>query len=111
MIQFISSNGILVVNEKGEVIIKESDLSDWLLTIKKVDIEEIDNYLSLNGFGSCEGGDVLDFGYWDKENVYHTPSKSWRIDTFHNQDFEENKIIEVVSKSFDWLSEKIKERS
>lgn len=105
MIHFISSYGDLFTDKKGNVLVKESELSGWLLNIKKVDIEELNNYYELNGTGKCEYGDVLDFGYWDKENNYHQPNKDWRLNTFHFQEFTEDEVKEVVEKSFNWIKE------
>jgi hypothetical protein len=111
--EFISSNGYLYVNEDG-TIHPDSDIEDWLLDIDKVDIEELDNYLSYYDLPLAQGGDVLDFGYWDKGGVYHSPSKQWREDTFHrvsvDSDPDEAKaywnkerIKEVIDKSFEWI--------
>lgn len=111
--EFISSNGYLYVNEDG-TIHPDSDIEDWLLDIDKVDIEELDNYLSYYDLPLAQGGDVLDFGYWDKGGIYHPPSKQWREDTFHrvsvDSDPDEAKaywnkerIKEVIDKSFEWI--------
>lgn len=99
---FESSNGTLLVNENGEIH-KDSDLSDWLLDIEKVDIEELDNYYKLNGLDLCEGGDVLDFGWWDKQGNYNKPKKSWRKEIFHNQKLSKKEIKNVVKQSFEWI--------
>lgn len=111
--EFISSNGYLYVNEDG-TIHPDSDIEDWLLDIDKVDIEELDNYLSYYDLPLAQGGDVLDFGYWDKGGIYHPPSKQWREDTFHrvsvDSDPDEAKaywnkerIKEVIDESFEWI--------
>jgi len=111
--EFISSNGYLYVNEDG-TIHPDSDIEDWLLDIDKVDIEELDNYLSYYDLPPAQGGDVLDFGYWDKGGIYHPPSKQWREDTFHrvsvDSDPDEAKaywnkerIKEVIDESFEWI--------
>ena len=113
--EFESSHGTLYVNEDG-TIHPDSDTDDWLGTIHRVDIEELDNYVSYYGFGSRDGGDVLDFGYWDKDGEYHAPSKSWREGVFHriivNSDPDEVKaywtkerIQEAIDKSFNWIKE------
>jgi len=104
IIQFESSYGLIAVNEKGEVIKKESDLSGYLLNIEKIDIEEIDHYHKLNEFSCCEGGDVLDVGYWDKKGKYHKPCRKWRTQTFHNGGFSNKKVREVIKTSFDWIN-------
>ena len=112
--EFISSNGYLFVNEDG-TIHPDSDTEDWLGTIQKVDIEELDNYLGLFDLGLCDGGDVLDFGYWDKQGVYHEPSKQWRVDTFHRVAVEsdtkeakeywtESQIQKTIEESFEWIN-------
>lgn len=111
--EFISSNGHLYVNEDGSIH-PDSEMEDWLLDIDKVDIEELDNYLSYYDLPLAQGGDVLDFGYWDKGGIYHPPSKQWREDTFHrvsvDSDPDEAKaywnkerIKEVIDKSFEWI--------
>jgi hypothetical protein len=101
--EFESSNGILLVNEDG-TINKDSELSEWLLEIQKVDIEELDNYYKIQGLELCDGGDVLDFGWWDKKGNYNQPEKSWRLETFHRQDMSEKKIKNIVKQSFDWIN-------
>lgn len=113
--EFISTHGTLYVNEDG-TIHPDSDIDDWLGTIHRVDIEELDNYLSYYDFdiNQREGGDVLDFGYWDKDGEYHAPEKSWREDVFHrvivDSDPDEAKaywtkerIQEVIDESFEWI--------
>lgn len=111
--EFISSNGHLYVNEDGSIH-PDSEMEGWLLDINKVDIEELDNYLSYYDLPPAQGGDVLDFGYWDNDGEYHMPSKQWREDTFHrvsvDSDPDEAKaywnkerIKEVIDKSFDWI--------
>lgn len=100
--EFESSNGTLLVNKNG-TIDKNSDLSDWLLDIEKVDIEELDNYYKLNGLKICEGGDVLDFGWWDKKGNYNKPEKDWRLETFHKQGLSSKKVKKIVEESFNWI--------
>ena len=100
---FISSHGDLFIDKFGNVL-PQSDLSDWLLEIGKVDVEELIHYLQLNGFDGLVDGDVLDFGYWDKNGEYHKPDITWRRDTFHNQDFRYTQIEEVITKNEQWLN-------
>lgn len=114
--EFISSHGTLYVNEDG-TIHPDSDIDDgWLLDIERVDIEELDNYLSYYDLPIAQGGDVLDFGYWDKNGVYHLPPRQWREDTFHrvsiDSDPDESKdywtrenILKVIDKSYEWIKE------
>ena len=76
--QFDSSFGILLVNEDG-TIHEDSDFdTSWLSDIHKVDIEELDNYYLSKGWDKTKGGDVLEFGWWDKEGNYNEPNKKWR---------------------------------
>ena len=115
--EFISSHGTLYVNEDGTINSIEwedsYDESSWLLDIERVDIEELDNYLSYYDFELADGGDVLDFAYWDKNGVYHLPSRQWREHTFHKIPIsdEEKKfwtseeIMKVIDKSFNWIKE------
>lgn len=116
-LEFISSHGTLYVNEDGTINNIEwedsYDESSWLLDIERVDIEELDNYLSYYDFELADGGDVLDFAYWDKNGVYHLPSRQWREDTFHKvpTSDEEKKfwtseeVMKVIDKSFNWIKE------
>jgi len=100
---FISSCGDLFIDEYGNVL-PNSDLTDWLLDIGKVDVEELIYYLQLNGFDGLDDGDVLDFGYWDKNGEYHKPDITWRRDTFHNQNLLNTQIEEVITKTEQWLN-------
>ena len=101
---FISSHGDLMIDKDGNVL-PQSDLSDWLLEIGKVDVEELIHYFQLNGLdGDLDGGDVLDFGYWDKNGEYHKPHMDFRKNTFHNQDFRYTQIEEVIIKTEQWLN-------
>jgi len=100
---FISSHGDLYIDKDGNVL-PQSDLSDWLLEIGKVDVEELIHYLQLNGFDGLDDGDVLDFGYWDKNGEYHKPNIEYRKDNFHNQDFRYTQIDEVITKTEEWLN-------
>ena len=117
-LEFISSHGTLYVNEDGTINNIEwedsYDESSWLLDIERVDIEELDNYLSYYDLPLAQGGDVLDFGYWDKDGEYHPPEKFWRENVFHriivNSDPDEVKaywtkerIQEVIDESFKWI--------
>ena len=112
--EFISSHGTLYVNENGTINSIDCDEVDWLGDISKVDIEELDYYLSLYDLEPTQGGDVLDFGYWDKDGVYHQPSRQWREDVFHRVSVDsdpdeakgywtEEKIQETIEKSFEWI--------
>ena len=100
---FISSHGDLMIDKDGNVL-PQSDLSDWLLEIGKVDVEELIHYLQLNGFDGLDDGDVLEFGYWDKNGEYHKPHIGHRKDNFHNQDFRYTQIEEVITKNEQWLN-------
>lgn len=100
---FISSHGYLYIDKFGNVL-PQSDLSDWLLEIDNVDVEELIHYLQLNGFDGLHDGDVLDFGYWDMNGEYHKPHIGHRKDNFHNQDFRYTQIEEVITKTEQWLN-------
>lgn len=104
--EFESSNGTLLVNENGSIN-ENSDFDNdsWLSDISKVDIEELDNYYKLQGLGKCEGGDVLDFGWWDKKGNYDKPDRDWRIETFHKQDLKEEEVNTIVATSFQWIED------
>jgi hypothetical protein len=100
---FISSHGELFIDKDGNVL-PQSELSDWLLEIGKVDVEELIHYLQLNGFDGLVDGDVLDFGYWDKNGEYHKPYIGHRKDIFHNQNLRYTQIEEVITKNEQWLN-------
>jgi len=102
--EFVSSHGTFLVNEDG-TIHKDSDLSDWLLDIEKVDIAELDHYNKLQGLDLCEGGDVCDFGYWDKKGKYHIPEKQWRFDIYHSIHLSQEEQEISIEESFKWISE------
>jgi|TARA_R110002012_G_scaffold55850_2_gene142524 hypothetical protein len=102
--EFISSNGTLLVNKNGTVH-KDSDLDGWLLDIAKVDLEELDNYYKIQTLNECEGGDVLDFGWWDKKGNYNKPEKVWRIETFHKPELNEKEVEKIVNISFQWIDD------
>lgn len=116
-LEFESSHGTLYVNEDGTIHPSSKEfISDWLLNIERVDIEELDNYLSYYDLPSAQGGDVLDFAYWDKGGVYHPPSRQWREDTFHRVSVDsdpdeakahwtEERIKQVIDKSYEWIKE------
>ena len=101
--EFDSSNGLLLVNENGSIH-KDSDIEGWLTDISKVDLEELDNYYKLQGIGLCEGGDVLDFGWWDKNGEYNKPDRLWRIEVFHNQEIKNSKVASIVDNSYEWIN-------
>ena len=104
---FESSHGIIVCDGWGNIKPNESDLSDWLNDVLKIDVEELENYYILNKLkpNEIDGGDVLDFGYWDKGGVYHKADENWRLTTFHNQDIKLNKdVTKLVADSFCWIA-------
>ena len=114
--EFISSNGYVYVNNDGTIDSiewAEDDKSNWLYDLERVDIEELENYLSYYDFELGEGGDVLDFAWWDKDGVYHLPSRQWREDTFHKiaisdeekEFWTQEKIQETIDMSYEWIKE------
>lgn len=68
LIHFVSSHGELYINQDGTVSDK-SDLSDWLLDINKVDIDEWKTWTNKHNIES-DCGDVLELAYWDKSGDY-----------------------------------------
>ena len=103
--EFESSNGTLLVNENGSINEgSEFDNDSWLSEISKVDLEELNNYYNLQGLGKCKGGDVLDFGWWDRKGNYNKPDRNWRIETFHKQDLE-SEVNSIIVKSFQWIED------
>jgi len=101
-LEFISSNGVLNINEIG-IPQPSSEMEDWLLTIGKVDVAELDNYYALNGLGKCESGDVLDFCFWNKDGEYIEADRDWRISTFHPPSLNAQQIVDNVNASFEWI--------
>jgi hypothetical protein len=102
---FISSHGTLVVDCNGTINNELSDLSDWLNDIGKVDVEELDNYCCLSSVYPIDGGDVLDFGYWDKQGAYIEPNREWRERCFHNIVFTEKKNNELIEEAYNWIKQ------
>ena len=108
--EFISSYGALYVMEDGSVDEFRSDEypidSDcWLVEIEKVDIQELDNYYKIQGLNPCQGGDVLDFGWWDKKGNYNKPDTEWRLDVFHNTTLNRKEVEKYVEMSFQWIDD------
>lgn len=104
LMEFESSNGTLLLNCDGLVHVRSDfDPNSWLKDISKVDIEELDHYYKIQGLGKCDSGDVLDFGWWDKNGNYNKPERNWRMDMFHNQYLTEDEVKDVVEKSYEWI--------
>lgn len=81
LIAINSSNGTLMIDsETGEVSVEESDYdNDDLRQIVRFDLDE---WRKEYPGEECEGGDILDFGYWSKredgEWIYEPPVEEWR---------------------------------
>jgi hypothetical protein len=104
MFKFESSNGLLVIDKQGYVIAEESDLSEWLLDVERVDVEELENYYKLNSFDEISvEGDVLDFGFWNKKGEYNSPEMDWRKENFHNVDFSDDEVETIIAESIEWI--------
>ena len=105
LMEFESSNGTLLLNRDGLVDVR-SDIAphSWLENISRVDIEELDHYYKIQGLGKCTGGDVLDFGWWDKKGCYNKPEIDWRMETFHCQYLTEDEVKDVVEESYEWIA-------
>ena len=82
-IHFISSHGELYVNQDGTISGK-SDLSDWLLNIAKVDIDEWFTWTNKHNIKS-DCGDVLELAYWDKSGNYIQADLDFRNDMVANK--------------------------
>lgn len=108
-IKFESSHGSLFVDRQGNIDLVNSNLSDWLLNIAKVDIEELENYFSFNKCvlfdDTITDYDILDFCFWDKAGNYYKADMNWRIEDFHNQEFTKEEVIDAVNKSIEWINQ------
>ena len=82
-IHFVSSHGELYVNQDGTVSDK-SDLSDWLLDIARVDIDEWKAWTKKHDIES-DCGDVLELAYWDKSGRYIQADLDFRNDMVANK--------------------------
>ena len=86
MPEFVSSHGTIITCQKGFIIENESDLSDWLLDIKQIDVKEVREYMKKEGFPQWETVDyfdILDVGVWLKDDSYLPPEQSWREKVFN----------------------------
>ena len=101
--EFISSHGELRIDAKGNVLNDPDELKDWLATIGKVDVEELVLYSQAMGLGGLANGDVMDFGYWDKEGKYHKPEESWRRETYHKVKLDERVREKIIDDSMAWI--------
>ena len=103
--EFCSSHGDLRIDAKGNVLNDPDELEDWLCTIKKVDVDELMRYNRAMDFGDClTDGDVLDFGFWDKEGKYHKPDEKWRHETYHNKNLDERVREQIINYSIIWIN-------
>lgn len=103
---FVSSNGTLIVNRDGSINQEsEFDNESWLSEIAKVDVEELERYYKMQGLEVGLHGDVLDFGYWDNDGNYNEPERSWREDVFHNVDFSKEHVASIIDNSYEWIAE------
>ena len=82
-IHFISSHGELYIHQDGTVS-EKSDLSDWLLDIDKVDINEWKTWTNKHNIDS-DCGDVLELAYWDKSDNYIQADLDFRNDMVANK--------------------------
>lgn len=83
LIHFVSSHGELYINQDGTVSDK-SDLSDWLLDIAKIDIDEWKTWTNKHNIES-DCGDVLELAYWDKSGDYVEADLDFRKDMVANK--------------------------
>lgn len=104
-ITFYSSHGFIVCDEKGTIKHELSDLSDWLNDIGKIDVEELDRYSKGLGCYPIEGGDVLEFGYWDKQGVYIEPDREFRERCFHSIEFTEEQNNKLIEEAYNWIEQ------
>jgi hypothetical protein len=97
-IHFISSCGEVYVNADGSLH-KKSELSDYLVHIAKIDMEEWIAWGQRCGI-SCDCGDVLEVAYWDKDGEWHEPDWNFRAGVF-NTDTEDAK--QIIKNQKAWI--------
>ncbi len=97
-IHLISSCGEVYVNADGSIH-KKSELSDYLLNIAKIDMEEWIAWGQRCGI-SCDSGDVLEVAYWDKDGEWHEPDWDFRAGVF-NTDTEDAK--QIIKNQKAWI--------
>jgi hypothetical protein len=72
-----SSNGELVIDAEGKVIVAESKYyNDNLKNIVRFDLEEYRKYYQ--GEPAPSSYDILDLGYWTDTGQYEPPEMDWR---------------------------------
>jgi len=108
--EFQSSHGTLVVDEDGVPVLEEceweddNDPNNWLKNIAKVDLLELANYYKVCGHGQVDfDGDVLDFGFWDKEGNYNVPDRNWREECFHNVNRSKAEQLRDIERAEIWV--------
>jgi len=95
------------INENGYVI--DSDDGDLLngMGYARFDVEEYLNYAKLCAFDlskcNISNADILDFGYWDIDGIYHIPQTSWRVDSFHNRENSAEIQNQAIVESLLWI--------
>jgi hypothetical protein len=80
-LSFGSSHGTVVTDEKGNVLKDLSELSDWLLDIKQIDVAEVREHLKKKDFENADTFttfDTLHVGYWDLKGKYCPVDKEFR---------------------------------
>tara|TARA_R100000734_G_scaffold16761_1_gene12903 strand:- start:349 stop:705 length:357 start_codon:yes stop_codon:yes gene_type:complete len=111
--EFTSSYGSLYVNEDGSVQRIHFDSSNykkddcWLTNIQRIDMEELIHYYKLNDQEFLGYGDVMDFGYWNKDGDYEQPPRDWRKEVFHATDID---VEVVIDNSYEWINQKRKQQ-
>jgi len=106
---FVSSHGELYINGDGTINKEKSDLGsndadNWLHTIEKVDMDEWIHWNQLIGILEPDCGDSLDFGFWDKNGVYHAPDLTWRKEDFvDNGILTQEQVHRAIEKTKAWL--------
>ena len=74
---WISGNhGKLEVDDRsGRVLAYEPEGSEEYVDIARFDLQEWRAYCA---GAECDGGDILDFGYWLQDETYEPPEPDWR---------------------------------
>lgn len=114
--EFTSSYGTLYVNEDGSVQRIHFDSSEykkddcWLTNIERIDMEELIHYYKLNDQEFLGYGDVMDFGYWNKDGEYEQPPRDWREEVFHNRRGDSFATDIAIEKSYEWINQNRKQQ-
>lgn len=75
MLIFGNHGKLQVDNSSGRVITYDPEGSQEYTNIARFDLQE---WRAHYGQVACDGGDILDFGYWLHDETYEPPEADWR---------------------------------